>query len=274
MQEEFRNKSYTKLEFFRNWAILAIAVAMASLLVDIFTGFPLFHYVIIVIFFLTLLIILRIVQLIYKRIEEKRYDFKQMEALVGLYHHLNPGVQLPATRIHAGSPDFLKLLVDLLEKHQPACIVEAGSGISSIVISEWLKQHAPNTKHYALDHEEKYARLTREKIHFEGTQIIHAPIVTHHLNNQAYLWYDLQQLPKDQKIDFLVIDGPPAPLAKHARYPALPLLTDQLSSNAIILLDDGIRQDEKETVDQWAGLASFQKRYLPLEKGAFVLTLD
>ena len=274
MQEEYRNKSYTKLEFFRNWSLAAFAMATVSLLVDVFTGFSLFHYVVIVIFLITLLIILRIVQLIYKRIEEKRYDFKQMEALLGLYHHLNPGVQLPATRIHAGSPDFLKLLVDLLEKHQPSCIVEAGSGISSIVISEWLRQHAPNAQHFALDHEDKYASLTREKIHFEGTQIIHAPLVTHQQGDQSYLWYDLQQLPTNLKVDFLVIDGPPAPLAKHARYPALPLLKDQLSPNAVIVLDDAIRQDEKETVALWADLATFQKVHFPLEKGAFVLTLD
>ena len=56
-----------------------------------------------------------------------------------------------------------------------------------------------------------------------------------------------------------------------ARYPALPVLSDQLSRNAVILMDDAIRKDERRIADLWSeSSASLRKEYVDLEKGAYV----
>ncbi len=72
------------------------------------------------------------------------------------------------------------------------------------------------------------------------------------MNGKTWNWYDLPDLDKlPGKIDMLVVDGPPWKLQHLARYPALPVLFKYLSDNAVIILDDGNRPDEKEIVKLW-----------------------
>ena len=69
-------------------------------------------------------------------------------------------------------------------------------------------------------------------------------------------------------IDILIIDGPPIKIGKNARYPAIPFLLDKLSENAIILLDDANRSNERETkkiVEKQYNC--FEFRYIENEKG-------
>ena len=48
--------------------------------------------------------------------------------------------------------------------------------------------------------------------------------------------YDLGNL--DEPNDLFIIDGPPAKKSKNARFPALPLMFDNMKSGTIIILDD------------------------------------
>jgi hypothetical protein len=57
-----------------------------------------------------------------------------------------------------------------------------------------------------------------------------------------------------------------------SRYPALPLLFRRLSEKVTIILNDGIREDEKKIVDLW--LKEFDRlscEFIPLEKGCYVI---
>ncbi|MEJ2009203.1 MAG: hypothetical protein P8Z30_13790 [Acidobacteriota bacterium] len=74
-------------------------------------------------------------------------------------------------------------------------------------------------------------------------------------------------------IDFMIIDGPPGNIGRNARFPAIPVFSNRLSPEAIVLLDDGKRPDESETVLQWEKeYPDLHSEYLPfLEKGAFIL---
>lgn len=273
MQTDYGNKSYTTLSFFQIWLGIAIGLTITVLLIDGSTGTSLFGYVIAIFFLLTLLLIFRIVQLIYDRLERRKYDYQQIEALHSLYHHLGPGVQLPQMRNHAGSPDFLNLIIEVLDRHQPKVIVEASSGVSSMVISEWLLKHQSNAQHFALENEAFYADLTRQRIRNPHSEIIWAPLKSYSIGGKTFEWYDLEQLKLDKPIDLLVVDGPPQPLQEHARFPALPLLADQLSPNAVLVLDDAIRQSEREIVTLWEKEFHFDKQYRYVEKGAFILQL-
>ena len=273
MEQDYGKKSYATLGFFQVWAVAILLLTGLSFLVDQFIPGSVAGYVIGLSILLTCLIILRLVQLIYDRLERKKFDYQQLEALLGLYHHLSPGVQLPPLRNHAGSPDFLNLLIEILERKRPKVIVEAGSGVSSMVISEWLMKNAPETVHFALDHEEKYADLTRQRVRNPNTQVIHAPLRNYPLDGTGYQWYDLDQIPIEDKIDLLIVDGPPAPLHQYARYPALPLLSDKMADGATLILDDCIRESEREIVRRWTKSHSLQAEYRPLEKGAYVLEL-
>jgi hypothetical protein len=72
-------------------------------------------------------------------------------------------------------------------------------------------------------------------------------------------------------IDLLIVDGPPALQDPTSRFPALPLLLDHLSPDAVILMDDGDRQGEKEVVEKWCAEYELEASYLSLEDGAYLL---
>jgi hypothetical protein len=100
----------------------------------------------------------------------------------------------------------------------------------------------------------------------------HAPLVPQSIDGKKWQWYDLADIHFDRPIDLLFIDGPPERVQKLSRYPAVPLLFDQLSDEAIVVLDDGDRDEEEEIVRRWTQeYPSLKAEYHALEKGAFVL---
>jgi hypothetical protein len=262
-------KFYMTEPFFIGWSILTLTGAALAYFV---LPARLFSIAAALLILLSVLLILRIVQLIYKRIESKRHDYAQIESLFSLYHHLQPGVHLPTMRNHAGSPDFLNLIVEMLARYRPKVIVEASSGISSIVISEWLLQNAPDSKHYALEDELKYAELTHARIRNPNSRILHAPIREYTIDGESWKYYDLEKLAEVDQIDLIIVDGPPWRLQPLARYPALPLLRDKLADKYVVILDDAIREEEQKIAARWKKELPLHVEHRPLEKGAFIFT--
>lgn len=212
--------------------------------------------------------------------EELRIDlntsFIQTESLFSLFSTIQPKLPLSKTRGWAASPDFLNMICTMILTRNPGYIFEAGGGISTIVIAYCLKRLGKG-KIVSLDHLPEYADSTREMIAMhdltEFAEIYYAPLKEVQINNETWLWYDLTCLKPEEKIDILIVDGPPAAIRPLARYPSLPLLYDHLSKDAVVVLDDGIRQEEKDIVERYKNeFPSFTARYMNLEKGAFILS--
>ena len=55
-------------------------------------------------------------------------------------------------------------------------------------------------------------------------------------------------------IDILFIDGPPGRLQPLSRYPALPAARPHLSPHALVVVDDGRREDEAQMIELWREL--------------------
>jgi hypothetical protein len=56
----------------------------------------------------------------------------------------------------------------------------------------------------------------------------------------------------DQKIDLLLIDGPPGFIQPLSRYPAIPTLYNNLDEHCTVILDDAARKDEQIIAKKWA----------------------
>jgi hypothetical protein len=146
------------------------------------------------------------------------------------------------------------LIQHLLER-RPKCIVELGSGSSTILIARTLNLLGENeATHIAVDHEKKYLGLTRDIATLngvsDGVEFMHCPLVRYESLDK--LWYDgLAEKLADRKIDLLIIDGPPGTLQPMSRYPAIPLLLPQLNSHCTIILDDAIRPEEQDIARRW-----------------------
>jgi predicted O-methyltransferase YrrM len=201
--------------------------------------------------------------------------YQQLEALTSIISFLPLRMPLPPMRGWAISPDFGILLINEILKHKPRLVLELGSGVSTLLAGYCLEKTASG-KLVSYDHDLNYSEQTRTTVTDHAldhlTEIIHAPLTKLALDRGEWDWYDTARMGQDSKIDLLVIDGPPGQIQKISRYPALPVLHEQLADNAVILLDDAARTDESSIVDMWTQeFPEFEYEYRSAEKGASVL---
>ena len=172
---------------------------------------------------------------------------------------------------------FFKLLVETILSEKPKLVVELGSGISTILTGKALEKNGDG-KLISIDNDDKYAKLTRKKIGLEKlsdiAKVVTAELKIHPINGQNYMWYEPSFVKEiKQNIDLLIIDGPPRIINKNARSPAIPLLKEYFTDDTVILLDDGRRKDEQNTVKLWLKkLDKFNVDYFNTEKGTFKLS--
>ena len=198
--------------------------------------------------------------------------WQQSEALTRLLAYLQPNAPFPPTRGWAASPDFLLLLAETILEIQPTHIVEASSGVTTLVSAYCLKRLGSGHV-TSLEHDPEYAAKTTSLLQRHNltafASVLHTPLIKHTIDGDSYQWYDA---PNIDAIDLLVVDGPPAKTGPLARYPALPLFKDAIGSGATILVDDGARPPEEEMVKRWcAANPAITKEYFNFEKGAFRL---
>lgn len=219
----------------------------------------------------------RLYRALHHQFGEQLNQYRQLEALTGLYNTLDIRHPLPRMRDFAASPDFLHLLATEIFRIQPKLIVETGSGTSTLIAAYCLRKIGQG-RIVSLDHLEIYADQTRQTIESHGLEnfarVLHAPLRNYTLDDQAYRWYDDGELHPLDRIDLLIIDGPPKDVSPSARYPAVPLLRDKLHTDTVVLLDDGRRPAEKRIVVLWKERYGLNYSSRPTEKGAFVCSFD
>ncbi len=202
-------------------------------------------------------------------------EFKQVESLLSLLSVIRPRFPLPETRGWAASPDFLKKISEVVLARKPKMVLEAGSGVSTLVTAYCLRETGGG-KIYSLEHDSNQAAVNRELLSLHGLHdiatIVYAPLKEIPLGNTTWQWYDVASLELGSPIDFFIIDGPPAQVQRLARYPALPLFYDRLREGAIIFLDDAYRDDERKAVELWAKeFPRLAFHYFKFEKGAVLM---
>jgi predicted O-methyltransferase YrrM len=202
-------------------------------------------------------------------------DYRQLETMFSLMPAINPRAPLPPMRNWSMAPDMAVLLAEQIRGLGPKVIVEASSGISTL-ISAYVLESLGAGRVVSLEHDPVYAQKTRDLLERHGLSkwavVLDAPLVSHRLGSEDHRWYDLSQLDVEQ-IDLLVVDGPPIQIGDSARYPAVPLLVGKLSSNAVVMLDDGIRSQEKEIARRWvAEFPQFKSEYIATDSGTFIFS--
>ena len=199
------------------------------------------------------------------------------EEIARLYSELNPIAPLPLNASWALSPDLLEVLVSMLKVNRPRNIVECGSGLSSIICGYMTKRNG--TGHvFSLEHHKLFYETTKNNIKQHGLEeyvtLIYAPLIRIMINGKEWLWYDLLEVEKDiDRINFLIIDGPPGNTQRNARYPAIPVLIDYFSEDISIIIDDSKRKEDRESIDRWLlEYPIFTSKLIDTEKGSCILT--
>jgi predicted O-methyltransferase YrrM len=161
----------------------------------------------------------------------------------------------------AVSPDFAADLLSLIRRVNPRYVLEAGSGVSTLITGYALKT-AGRGHLTSLEEDAPFADLTRSRVIEHGLEsfvtVVHAPLKNMNTGNRDFTWYDIDSIRDHGDIDLLIVDGPRQDKnpTKHVRYPALPILFSRLSQGAAVIVDDCHRPDEQETVERW--LREFQ----------------
>jgi len=212
------------------------------------------------------------------RVIKKYQDniFDQFQAYHRLHKILDPVKPLPDMRRYAGSPDFLCWVNMLIEEQSPEVIVEASSGISTLTCGYSLKKLGKGQV-ISLEHDGHFREISQGNVKSYGladiAHVFHAPLVTHKINGESWLWYDTNATQLPEVIDMIVIDGPPKRTQAQARYPALPLLIERLKVGGVLILDDAARKSEKSVVKRWEQeFKNIEVSHLPSERGTTVIT--
>ena len=197
-------------------------------------------------------------------------DYMQLMRLVPM------ALPMPRPGTWAASEDLLLWLAGYVLEHRPRTVVDLGSGQSSVWMAAAMRTAGYDGRVIGVDHDETYAQATRELARRQGVEdwltVIHAPLREQVIEGRSVRWYDLDALAGISDIDLLCIDGPPGQGTSHARWPALPALFTRLSAKATIVLDDMIRRDEQEILEEWMGLyPGFDVERLEFEKGAAIM---
>jgi Methyltransferase domain len=148
----------------------------------------------------------------------------------------------------------------LLELSDRECrtVVELGPGTSSIV----LGRARPDLHIVGLEHDVHFVETLAAYLRRHGLadyELIHAPLVPQGVSGRAVGWYDpavLARLP--EKVDALIVDGPPNGRGTGARSPAWPMLRTRMAPGGLVLVDDTDRPDERRMVDAWAADGSLR----------------
>lgn len=179
----------------------------------------------------------------------------ELQATVGL----NKLTELPLNfGGWAITAQFMENVVYEIYLNKPNLIVECGSGTSTIISAACLKDIGRG-KVISLDHEELFADRTRKllaKEKLEGySTVATVPLEDYKLKDGRWKWYgaDLGKIIKEP-IDILIVDGPPQSVQFLSRYPAVPLLKEFFADDCIIMLDDGLREDERIIANKWASI--------------------
>jgi len=182
-----------------------------------------------------------------KRKVETTYN--QIDSLNSLHTSLRFRAPLPIFRGWSVSPDFANILARYVLEYKPMLVVGLGSGISDIIVGYCIERSGFG-KMISLEHNEEYLLKTSDLIRLHNLsdiiEVQHCPLKEYKISEKSWYWYDWKIEINKQKIEMLIVDGPPGATQHLARYPALPLLRENLSDDCIVILDDAYREDEKD----------------------------
>lgn len=203
-----------------------------------------------------------------------RTAYAQVEDLMALYRMTGADGPLPRMRDWAAGPELTRFLAEEMTARGGARVLECGSGTSTVVLA-LVARSIGSGQVIALEHDPHYAAQTRAELDSRGLRewgrVVDAPLTDVDLGGETWRWYDPTLVPHNE-IDMLLVDGPPGPTGPQARYPALPLLAERLAKDAVVVLDDADRPDERAIAARWTDAhPDFIAQHLGHERGTLVL---
>lgn len=138
-------------------------------------------------------------------------------------------------------------------------ILELGMGATTTFIAALIRDGF-DTRLLSVDHDIEWIEICRKQLQSRNLasskhSLIHAPLIEDASSSYSSRWYDTRAILGIPafKPDLLIIDGPPAwkEEIKNARVPAFKALSQKLSDNATVFIDDFTRAGESMLLDMF-----------------------
>lgn len=208
-----------------------------------------------------------------------RVGLEQLPQTVEQYRHMHEllasgQLSLPGIGGWAmTSTAIASVVARVLEAKSHPTVVELGSGISTVWLSLAMKRRGGG-RLISLDHLKEFLGQTANMVGEHGAtefvEFVHAPLVPTEIDGENFSWYDLSGLDRSTPIDILIVDGPPGDSGPQARYPALPMFSEQLAEGSTILVDDTIRLGERQVISRWQQKFDSLDRVRELDKATLL----
>lgn len=156
-------------------------------------------------------------------------------------------------------------LVREIVRRKPKSILEFGSGVSTLVLAHTMRRLYGATEHplvWSIEQGLEFLRTAESLVQRHGlldtVRFLHAPLGPQTIRGWATTCYQVS----DAKLasffgpvrpDFVLIDGPAADYGE--RFGTLPLIERFLDPNAVVFMDDGLRDSELAIADWWNRLS-------------------
>lgn len=262
----FKGKYLKKIDYI----FLIISFLILFLIALIFKNYLQLTFSIFLI--LSILLLEFIILQVYRRLTNNLKDKINILSYENLINNLNLNTPLLFSKWTLNI-DVLRIIIEDIYLRDKINILELGSGNSTIILSYILKK-LNSGKIYSIEHEEIFYNKTKKLLEINNLnnvcELFFSSLEKIKINNEDFLWYKLDFINNIDNIDILIVDGPPAFIQKNSRFPALPLLKEKLSQNAVVYLDDGKREDEKSIIEEWRKLfPEFRYQFIDTVKGVW-----
>jgi hypothetical protein len=174
---------------------------------------------------------------------------KELAALIKL-SSLNTGY-VPWTT-SSMSPEAVVYILNEIVVNSKRQILELGMGVTTTYIAALIKDGF-DTKLLSVDHDIEWIETCQKQLHLHNLvspnhSFVHAPLIEDLSMGYCSPWYDIGRIVgfPTFRPDLLIIDGPPAwnKEIENARVPAFKALSQRLSENATVFIDDFMRTGE------------------------------
>jgi predicted O-methyltransferase YrrM len=203
-------------------------------------------------------------RVLHARLDTLNRAVEQVDGGLMLLEHSTRPVKILGTPVIAKwnrgtiSLELADFLLQFALLTRPVRIVECGAGVSTRLLASCLRQLGAG-RLISLEHDRFWVREVNASLEAEGlsrfAEVWHAPMEEMSVEGRRIPWYAasvMERLRGKGPFDLAFVDGPPAarpgdPGREGTLHALLPLLRE----GGWLLLDDGNRPGERETVERW-----------------------
>lgn len=159
------------------------------------------------------------------------------------------------------SPKSICALLNEAIIHDRSKFLEFGSGLSTLYLADYFEYSDGEGRVISVEQDRQWLDIVKGYLDEMGVSdqhynLIEAPLSPHSALPKNQGWYDEEVLRSEiggTDMDMVLVDGPAAwkEGREMARYPALPFVSEYLSDDYALFLDDAKRDGERKITRRW-----------------------